>query len=61
MKHRCLNCDIDFSEEEDKCPECGTDEWEEIEYCKCTKCDWTGDINSGDPCPECGADLEEYN
>lgn len=59
MEHRCLNCDITFSEEEDKCPECGTDEWEEITECKCTECDWEGTINSSDPCPKCDADLEE--
>jgi len=59
MEHRCLNCDITFSEEEYKCPECGKDEWEEIENCKCTECDWEGDINSSDSCPKCDADLEE--
>ena len=59
MEHRCLDCDTTFSEDLETCPDCGKEEWEEIEHCKCTSCDWTGDMNSSDLCPECDEDVEE--
>ncbi len=58
-EHRCLDCGTDFDFDESKCPSCGSESHEEIESCKCTSCDWTGEINSSDPCPECMEDLEE--
>ena len=67
-KIQCLRCDTrwDYQDQCDGedyiCPECGTDETEELCECRCTICGYHCEINPFDPCPECGEwELEEID
>ena len=60
MQKRCLKCECDYDNTLTKCPDCGNNEWEEVEDVKCTECDFIGYMNVYDGCPKCEGELTEY-
>ena len=57
----CLECDHTFNYDLDgpSCPECNSNEIEDLAECICSECGLEIESNPLDPCPECGGELEE--
>lgn len=59
----CLDCDYEWEDDHcgypDKCPECGSEEFEEQYELRCEECGCEFIGAENDECPECGG-LETY-
>jgi len=60
LHNECSRCGHDTMEtDEYTCPDCGSEDIQEIYDMKCLICSWKGDQGSDDPCPKCGENCEE--